>query len=275
MKIIFSTCWYVFKAKFDPSVYQTWIDNMLKNVNNYFLVIYTDSSGLPFLTSYMENPRILIILKSVEEFWQYRHKENWIRNHSVNYELNTKCSWELNMLWSEKIHFVRDTIRRGYFISSPSVGQAEEPCWYGWCDIGYFRPNDRNLSSRELEMWPNPNKLEKLDASKIHYALVNPYIGNLIHLIQDKTSQGLPRVPIPPNQISVAGGFFLATKDNVEWWAHTFDAKLDLYFQNGYLVKDDQMIIIDCVITENTRFKLHREDDPNYDNWFMFQRILL
>lgn len=267
MTVVFSTCWYVFKAKFDPTVYQRWIDNMLQNVNNYYLVIYTDQNGLPFLQAYTANSRIRIVIKPPEEFWQYRHKDNWIRNHSLNHELNTKCSWEVNMLWSEKIHFVRETIRNGFFM--------EQADWYGWCDIGYFRPNERNLTSTELKFWPNQQKLALLDTSKIHYALVNPYIGPLLQAVQDKNEYGLPRQPIPPNQISIAGGFFLTTKENLDWWAQTFDARLDLYFQHGYLVKDDQMIIIDCIFNEHNRFKLHREDDPKYDNWFMFQRILL
>jgi len=40
--ITFSTCWYLFKAKFDVSTYLHWIDNMLSNVNTYNLVVYCD-----------------------------------------------------------------------------------------------------------------------------------------------------------------------------------------------------------------------------------------
>ena len=45
INITFSTCWYNFKAKFPSQVYLEWIDNMLTNVNNYYLVIYTDKEG--------------------------------------------------------------------------------------------------------------------------------------------------------------------------------------------------------------------------------------
>ena len=47
--ITYVTCWYQFKAKFDNSMYEHWIDNMLTNVNNYKLVIFTDSDGYQFL----------------------------------------------------------------------------------------------------------------------------------------------------------------------------------------------------------------------------------
>ncbi len=46
--ITFSTCWYNFKAKFPSTTYQQWINNMLSNVNNYFLIIYTDEEGYSF-----------------------------------------------------------------------------------------------------------------------------------------------------------------------------------------------------------------------------------
>ena len=46
------------------------------------------------------------------------------------------------------------------------------------------------------------------------------------------------------------------------------------YFEKGYVVKDDQMIIIDCVVNNLEKFQLHREQGPK-DNWFMFQRILI
>jgi len=53
-----------------------------------------------------------------------------------------------------------------------------------------------------------------------------------------------------------------------------FDSKLFKYFINGYLVKDDQIIIADCVFSNLEKFSLFREFQLPYDNWFMFQRFL-
>jgi hypothetical protein len=202
----------------------------------------------------------------MEEFYNYKYKTFWINNHQVNTELNTKVSWEVNMLWSEKICFVEKTATH-YFKDVPDA-------WYGWCDIGYFRPQSAGcLTASQIQTWPDPQRLAQLDPAKIHYALVNPYIAELIQCVKNRDPHtGIPN--IPPDQISVAGGFFLTIKDNLEYWAKTFDEKLELYFQHGALVKDDQMIIIDCILSDPTRFKLHREENPGYDNWFMFQRLL-
>ena len=40
------------------------------------------------------------------------------------------------MLWCEKISFVKKTIEKNYFNTD----------WYGWCDIGYFRESNNDLT---------------------------------------------------------------------------------------------------------------------------------
>jgi hypothetical protein len=51
--------------------------------------------------------------------------------------------------------------------------------------------------------------------------------------------------------------------------------KLALYFKHGYLVKDDQIILADCILSDLEQFALCKEADLQYDNWFLFQRLLL
>jgi hypothetical protein len=269
VKIILSTCWYILKAKFDPTVYQSWIHNMLSNVNNYHLVIYCDKVSYQHIEPYLRNPRIKAVIKPPEKFSTYHLKDQWINNHSRNILLKDKVDWQLNMLWSEKIHFVCETIRAGYFDGSD---------WYGWCDIGYFRGRLVDSPTSELLNWPNDEAVESLDKSKIYYACVNnnmEYIKPLSQMILDRNSEGLPRFPIPDNQISIAGGFFLGTLENLEWWHDVYYNLLDRYFTNNRLVKDDQIIVADGVFTHLDRFSLCGENDPRYDNWFLFQRYLL
>jgi hypothetical protein len=43
--ITFSTCWYIVKSKFPISTYLEWIKNLFSIVNNFNLVIYTDTDG--------------------------------------------------------------------------------------------------------------------------------------------------------------------------------------------------------------------------------------
>ena len=265
--ITFSTCWYIFKAKFDHETYKGWIHNMLSNVHNYNLVIYCDYSGYSYIEPYLDNPRIIVILRPVEKFYTYNYKNQWIDNHERNYLLKDKVDWKLNMLWSEKINFVMETAREKYFDTE----------FYGWCDIGYFRGRFCDFNPTNLKDWPSENKIKNLFKNKIYYAQVNnsnEYIEKLKTIIKDKDSRGLPNTPIPPDQVSIAGGFFLSNRDNLTWWHETYYSQLFNYFKNGYLVKDDQIIVADCIYSNPNKFNLCKENVTKYDNWFLFQRVL-
>ena len=267
MSITFSTCWYNFKAKFDSSIYQGWIHNMLSNVNNYNLVVYTDEAGYNLVQQYLHS-KIKIIIKPYEEFYTHQLSDHWISNHENNVLLKDRIDWRVNMLWSEKIHFVSETIKEQYFITD----------FYGWCDIGYFRGRSNDLDVNALKMWPSPNKITSLDKDKIYYGLINnnnTYVDSVYNIVNNKNANGVPSHPIPPNIGVVAGGFFMLHKNNIEWWHKTYYDKLKLYFDNKHLVKDDQIILIDCIFSNIQPFCLCKENTNHFDNWFMFQRILI
>ena len=271
MSITFSTCFYPLKNKFTNQHYYTWIDNMLSQVNNYYLVVYTDKETKPFFDKYANaNSKIRVVIKPMEEFKLYSYKDKWISNHERNHELNKKVSWEVNMLWNEKIHFVHETMTNKYF---------DETEFYGWCDIGYFRNRPNDMKNSELSHWAHPEKINKMitDKNRVYYAMINnnsDYISALFKVIQNKNAFGLPKDPIPAHQSSIAGGFFISHKSKLESWRDYYYSKLDLYFKHDYLVKDDQIIIADCIFSRMRDFKLVRENRHEYDNWFLFQRFL-
>ncbi len=268
MKVVtYSTCWYRFKAKFDKQTYERWINNMLSNVNNYNLVIYTNKDGFEMLKKYIQQ-NVKIIVKDHTEFYGYQYKDYWISNHEKNYLLKDKVDWKVNMLWSEKINFVKETYEKKYFDTE----------YYGWCDIGYFRNRDNDTKKESLQYWPNHEKILRLDNNKIHYALIannQSYVSYLYDQISNKNKKGLPIHEIPPNQCSIAGGFFTLHKSKIDWWHDTYYKRLVLYFENDYLVKDDQILVVDCAFTYHANFQLYCENNQQYDNWFMFQRIFL
>jgi len=276
MSITFSTCFYIIHSKFPKEIYIEWLNYFISIVNEFNLVIYTDLNTLPYIKT-NNNPNIKVILKPLETFYNYQYKDKWIENHNKNFLLNNhkiasvysvNTSWELNMLWNEKVHFVKETKDNKYF----------ETEMYGWCDAGYFRNNPESLSVHALSKWANPDKIKLLNPTKIHYALVNNdtnFINRLILMINNRNNIGLPYEPITPDQHSIAGGFFILHQNKIDWWATLLDKRIQLYFDNNYLIKDDQMIVADCLLHEENRnhFDLHTEH-LEFDNWFMFQRIL-
>jgi len=266
MSITFSSCFYIIKSKFDPQIYIEWMNNFISIVNKFNLVIYTDENSVNYI-DVKNNPKIKIIIKPLCNFYNYRYKDFWIKNHENNYLLNNKSCWELNMLWSEKIQFVKETEEKKYFDTE----------FYGWCDIGYFRNRHDNLHTSRLTNWGNNKFFLDNNKNKICYACIandDNYMKFLYNTVNSRNEKLLPVTPIPAHQNSIAGGFFTLHKNNIEWWSTTYDNKLKLYFENNYLVKDDQIILVDCILSNLNMFKLFRENINNIDNWFMFQRIL-
>jgi len=264
MLVTFVTSWYVLNSKFPPDTYLRWMRHMLLEINNYYLVLFTDEAGEQLLKDhfapyYFNNPKLKIIQKHVEQWYNYKYKTQWEKNHSKNNLLNDRTEWKLNMLWAEKTHFVNDARLNQYFPPTE---------FYGWCDIGYFREGP-------CPTFCSTPKIQALNKNKIYYACVdvNQY-QSLQDIVLRKNAQGLPVVPIPPGQNSIAGGFFIAHHSKIEGWSKKFDEKLALYFQNDYLVKDDQIIIVDCIISEPQRFELIKEPDPSQNAWFYFRRFL-
>ena len=267
MSITFSSCFYVIKSKFDHRIYIEWMNNFISIVNQFNLVIYTDENSVKYIDT-KKNPKIKIVIKPLENFYNYKYKDYWIKNHENNYLLNDKSCWELNMLWSEKIQFVKESAENKYFDTE----------FYGWCDIGYFRNRPTDTHTSILTNWGNNKSVLNNYKNKICYACIvndDNYINFLYNIVNNRNEKNLPVLPIPAHQNSIAGGFFVLHKDNVEWWSTTYDNRLKLYFENNYLVKDDQIILVDCILTNLDRFSIFRENVHNIDNWFMFQRILL
>jgi hypothetical protein len=242
------------------------MNNFISIVNKFNLVIYTDENSFKYIDT-KNNPKIKIIIKSLDKFYNYKYKDYWIKNHENNHLLNDKSCWELNMLWSEKIQFVKQTYENKYFDTE----------FYGWCDIGYFRNRPHDIHTSRLTNWGNNQVILRNNIDKISYACIkndDGYMNFLHNLVNSRNDKNLPVIPIPAHQNSIAGGFFILHKNNIEWWTTTYDNKLKLYFENNYLVKDDQIILVDCILSNLDKFNLFRENNDHFDNWFMFQRIL-
>jgi hypothetical protein len=264
MTITFTSCFYVMPCKHILELYVKWINNFISIVNNINLVIYTNLESSKYIDT-KGNARIKIIIRPIHEFYNYKYKEHWIKNHKKNHLLNNRICWEVNMLWSEKINFVKETMEQAYFDTE----------YYGWCDIGYFRNRVNDTNLERLKQWGNIHPLITND--KISYGCVcndDTYTAKLFNIVNTKNELQLPMRPIPPDQVSIAGNCFVSHKSNIEWLFQKYDSTLNRYFENDYLVKDDQIILVDCILSSLDKFTLFKESSKEYDNWFMFQRIL-
>jgi glycosyltransferase involved in cell wall biosynthesis len=261
--LILVSSWYNIKSKFNIEKYKIWISNLLNNITNFKLIIYTNKESEHIINNF-NNKNIEIIIKEFNEFKCYKWKNSWIKNHNNNDLLNKNSiyntDWKLNMLWNEKINFVKEVY---------DSNKYKLYNYIGWCDLGYFREN----TTIDISKWPNKNKILNLNNNKIYYSQVcdKDTINYLFKLVLNKNKHGLPNIPIPPNQNSIAGGFFITNKKNIDNWYNIYYEKLDLYFKNNYLIKDDQIIILDCILNNLNFFYLINEDQ---NKWFGFQNYL-
>ena len=269
-----STCWYILKSKFDSKTYLSWIKNILSIVNNFNLVIYTDKESFKQLINVLDisNKKIKIIIKPIEDFYTYRYKDFWIKNHErSNLNLHSHTDWKLNMLWNEKVFLVNETISKKYF----------DTLYYGWCDIGYFRNRKNDLHTKYLSRWPNNTKLlnSNFNDSYIHYGCIQNNTITYVKLSNDIKAHYINKLTSQPSiqfeESCFAGGFFILKRQLINIYVRLYDEKLMYYFVNNFIIKDDQTIIMDIIFKNPELFNIHTEDDVRFDNWFMFQRLLL
>ena len=88
MYATFATCWYALNSKFPVDTYLRWMKYMLEDVQNYYLVLFTDAEGEKtlrdhFAPYYFLNPHIKIIVleRSVtaimQSFMKLYKNNNW------------------------------------------------------------------------------------------------------------------------------------------------------------------------------------------------------
>lgn len=260
-----SSCFYIIKKnKYNLDKYKYWISNMLDNINNFNIVIYTNESSKYLFDKYKNNKKIKIVIKELEEFYNYKYKENWINNQKVNNLLNF-IDWKVQLIWAEKISFVKNTIDNLYFDTE----------YYGWCDIGYFRC-ENTIPLYQIKIWPNNDKLKNLNKNLIYYTDTKTSSTDERNKLKSKIKKDhLGKRTNYFHNSFIAGGFFLINKENINWWFNTFYNKLDLYFKNNFIVKDDQVIILDCYYNNPDRFHLIKEKFKTYQSGFAFSTYLI
>ena len=84
--ITFVTSWYQMKAKFPSEQYKRWMVNLLSNVVEFNLVVYTEKSSMELFKnmkkngkSILDNKKIKMIIKPLEQLYNYKYtaEQHW------------------------------------------------------------------------------------------------------------------------------------------------------------------------------------------------------
>jgi hypothetical protein len=252
--ITFVSCFYNIKSKHNANIYKDWASKLLNSKLNCNFVIYTNEESKSYIEEFTrDKDNIKLVIKPLKSFAYYQFKDLWIENQTRNTTLS-QVSWELVMLWCEKIEFIKDAMENKYFESE----------WLGWCDIGYFRKGG-------VDKWPNTAKITKLDKSKIYYNQLKPDSKINKYRKTGRNQWGLLNKAIDPLHDTISGGFFMIHPTMVSEYGKVFMDRIKLYFEHKYLIKDDQVIILDCILSHSHMFNLIK----GKLNWFLFREYLL
>ena len=251
-----STCWYTFKNKHNTGKYIEWMKNFLNYVDNFNLIIYTNQNSVDIFKNFSLSDRVKIVILEKEDWDLIKYEQQLLNNFERNIYLKNQLSFEVWLVYLQKTYLVKKTIKDNHFDTK----------FYGWCDIGYFR----NTTAKD---WATSRSLNKLSPEKINYCLMkNLFIDKLRFFLNQKDfSMNEARKKIPPNQQSIAGGFFVGNKEKCLEWSGFFDTTLMYYLNNNLLIKDDQIIILDCVLQKETFFNLvNSSKQPSERKWTYF-----
>ena len=298
INITFSTCWYNLKNRHGASLHIEWMRGFIRIVKRFYLVIYTGQETYNFIVREVNKldtetrSRIKVVIKPYTAFYNYKYAEYWIKNNdNPECKLYNVSDWRLNMLWCEKVHFVNETIQRRYF--------DRDTEYYGWCDIGYFRDTllprytmltDAQTSYSNIirDKWPNPEKLNALDKTRVYYGCnVSPnymsialkYYSEHFHPSNIDIETDLPRTIYDKRPHFISGGFFITGREKMKWWSRTFQTTLEKYISHNVVIQDDQHLISDCIFRNNNSdadFCIVKVNQTSPDKlWFLFRDILL
>ena len=225
--IIFYTLIYKIKSKFDFKKYEEWGSNLIKNMKDQLLVIYTDQNTYDILKDYLKSDNIKLIFLELNEFKYYKYIDFFERCTSLTEGFNIDA--RLLLIWLERI-IVLDNLK--------DLIKSE---FYSFVDFGYFR------DTKIYDNFFKNNIL--LNKEKIYYCLVkndNIYLKNNILLYYNNNKE----YPIKNDGI-IGGGFFIIHNDKINFYVNLFENKVSLYINNNRLIKDDQIIITDIIFDKN------------------------
>jgi hypothetical protein len=226
-KIIFYSLIYKVKSKVDFEKYEEWGNNLIKNIKDHPLIIYTDKYTYNLLKHILNNDNIKIIFLELTEFKYYKYIDFLDKSKKLTegYNIDPK----LLLIWLERI-IILDNLKN--LISSE---------FYSFVDFGYFR--DEKIYDNFL------NNDIILNKEKIYYCLIKNdilYLKNniLLYYIENKEYP-------TKNDGMIGGGFFIIHSDKINFYINLYESKLLLYINNNRLIKDDQIILIDIIFDKN------------------------
>ena len=235
------TCYFKIKSKHPDSHYISWMKHMLAMETP--MVIFCDKESYPMI--HAQRPYFTkIIITTLEELHSYKYIDTYRANYEVDHE--TYHSPELYVLWSEKIHFLKQAITMNPFHSD----------YFLWVDIGCFR-----ISSPIK--WPNPERIASLDNTKVLALNVTPFTEEELHC----TKETLPSF-LTTNRLGAT--IFGGGKEALLRYHALYYEMVEYFISMDRFIGKDQSILNSVYLLNQDLFHLVKPG-PCKDPWFYLQ----
>lgn len=246
--IVYYTTIYKLNSKFSFNKYIEWGKNLINQLDNNLLIVFTNNETYLLLKDILENENIKVVYREFEDFFLFKHLEYLKRNLKYFIIKNIILDERLLMIYLER-HLLIKYIRDNY--------NSE---FYSHIDWGYIRDNNSS------DWYINTNNLEE----KIYLGIVgydkNDFIkkfkiinNNQIWIYKEKFYN------------FISGGFNIIHCSKVDYWFNIIYMKVEFCLKNNIDFKDDQIIIADIALNLKN---IHNFIFVNlrYD-WFFFRTL--
>jgi hypothetical protein len=180
-------------------------------------------------------------------------------------------------------------------VAAEAAEAATTRGWLAWCDIGYFRGRrGKDMSAWELlrRRWGTALPAGwAMRPGRVHIAQIQDDAAALRRVLQEIAANAVAAPDAAQRRAvetaatgttTFGGGFVLLPAELAEGYARAFDAAVAYFFAHDIRIKDDQTVLAAMVAAMPGEFVCHVEPAAGtvvglpgqYDEWFMFQRIL-
>ena len=235
------SCYYKLgKSKHTHEEYDTWIRNLLVNINTN-IVIFTSKNDKSYLETILEdnkNIKSTIIVKELSDLEINKlYPDIWEGQEMM--DPNKRCGRARGcyQLWNSKFHFLKEAIENNPYNSE----------YFVWNDIGNVR--DKNIIPF-LKSYPNKDKISQ---DKLDIVLLNGFAK-----VQDFFC----------NEVHFSGSMFGGHKNTILMMCDLYYKYFQYYIVNNRFIGCDQQIISSIFVKHVNLFNPIIPRECKVDPWF-------
>lgn len=237
------TCYYLIdKSKHTPSEYKIWINNLISNLKNVNIVIFTcakDRSQIDEIVTKNSSINYHIIEKEIKNLMvSTKYSDIWENQYKMDATTNCGRGIDCYKIWNNKFSFLKEAIEINPFNSDKFI----------WNDIG----NVRNSNVfKYLNHYPSEKNISN---DKLDIVLLNSFNDHSQLIFQ--------------NEIHFSGSMFGAHKNVILQLEKLYYIYFEIYLKKNKFIGCDQQIISSLYLKNKDKFNCIIPHNSTIDPWF-------